>query len=104
MTSQAVEGAWIRSGGYGRFRGEWVKELLIHAHCKWLAESINKSVERITVRKALSPLSGLICEIVNSFGRGKFYICQVKVREFQKKPLAVATMIHLSSTMSKSFN
>ena len=25
MTSQRVEGTWISTGGYGRFRGEWVK-------------------------------------------------------------------------------
>ena len=25
MTSQTVERTWIRTGGYGRFRGEWVK-------------------------------------------------------------------------------
>ena len=25
MTSQRVEKTWIRTGGYGRFRGEWVK-------------------------------------------------------------------------------
>ena len=24
MTSQWVERTWIRTGGYGRFRGEWV--------------------------------------------------------------------------------
>ena len=24
ITSQAVEGTWIRTGGYGRLRGEWV--------------------------------------------------------------------------------
>ena len=24
MTSQRVEGTWIGTGGYGRFRGEWV--------------------------------------------------------------------------------
>ena len=24
MTSQGVERTWIRTGGYGRFRGEWV--------------------------------------------------------------------------------
>ena len=24
MTSQRVERTWIRTGGYGRFRGEWV--------------------------------------------------------------------------------
>ena len=26
MTSQRVERTWIRTGGYGRFRCEWVKE------------------------------------------------------------------------------
>ena len=25
MTSRRVERTWIRTGGYGRFRGEWVK-------------------------------------------------------------------------------
>ena len=25
MTSQRVERTWIRTGSYGRFRGEWVK-------------------------------------------------------------------------------
>jgi len=25
MTSQTVEGKWICTDGYGRFRGEWVK-------------------------------------------------------------------------------
>ena len=28
MTSQTVESTWILMGGYGRFRGEWVKEQL----------------------------------------------------------------------------
>ena len=27
MTSQRVERTWIRTGGYGRFRGEWVKHV-----------------------------------------------------------------------------
>ena len=26
MTSQRVEMTWIRTGGYGRFRGEWVND------------------------------------------------------------------------------
>ena len=26
MTSQSVEGTWIRTGGYGRLRGEWVNQ------------------------------------------------------------------------------
>ena len=29
MTSQWVERTWIRMGGYGRFRGEWVNKLQI---------------------------------------------------------------------------
>ena len=46
------------------------------------------------MRGVLSPLSGLICEIIifNSVGQANFtLICQGKVREFQK-PLAVATI------------
>ena len=27
MTSQGVERTWIRTGGYGRFRGKWVKSV-----------------------------------------------------------------------------
>ena len=27
MTSQAVEETWIRTGGYGRLRGDWVNWL-----------------------------------------------------------------------------
>ena len=30
MTSQRVERTWIRTGGYGRFRGEWVKYHYLH--------------------------------------------------------------------------
>ena len=52
-----------------------------------LAESINKWVERMAVRGGWRPLSGLICEIVNSVGQGNFTF----VREFQT-PMAVATM------------
>ena len=29
MTSQVVEGTWIRTRGYGRLRGEWVNESVI---------------------------------------------------------------------------
>ena len=28
MTSQRVERTWIRTGGYGRFRGEWVNDII----------------------------------------------------------------------------
>ena len=37
MTSQRVERTWIRTGGYGRFRGEWVKygTRLSVVYAKW---------------------------------------------------------------------
>ena len=28
MTSRRVERTWIRTGGYGRFRGDWVNEVI----------------------------------------------------------------------------
>ena len=40
-------------------------QLFIHLHSTLLAESIKKWVEGMAVREELSPLSGLICEIVN---------------------------------------
>ena len=70
----------------------------VNVHCVCLAESINKWVERMAVRRGWRPLSGLICEIVNSVGQGNFTFVreksgksQGKVREFQT-PMAVATM------------
>ena len=42
MTSQRVERTWICTGGYGRFRGEWVKELCTSR--KVLAASADNSV------------------------------------------------------------
>ena len=48
--------------------------------------------------RGLSPLSGLICEIVNSAGQGNFTFVkksQGKVKELQK-PLAGATMLFFS--------
>ena len=52
----------------------------------------------MAVRGGWRPLSGLICEIVNSVGQGNFTFVreksgksQGKVREFQT-PMAVATM------------
>ena len=35
MTSQRVERTWIRTGGYGRFRGEWVNKPVSHIVCIW---------------------------------------------------------------------
>ena len=37
----------------------YVKELSIHVHCMGLAESIDKSVERMAFRGGLSPGGGL---------------------------------------------
>ena len=56
----------------------YVKELSIHVHCVCLAESINKWVERMAVRGGWRPLSGLICEIFNSFGQGNFTFVREK--------------------------
>ena len=56
----------------------YVKELSIHVHCVCLAESINKRVERMAVRGGWRPLSGLICEIVNSVGQGNFTFVREK--------------------------
>ena len=56
----------------------YVKELSIHVHCVCLAESINKWVERVAVRGGWRPLSGLICEIVNSVGQGNFTFVREK--------------------------
>ena len=50
----------------------------IHVHCVCLAESINKWVERMAVRGGWRPLSGLICEIVNSVGQGNFTFVREK--------------------------
>ena len=35
MTSQWVERTWIRTGGYGRFRGEWVNKLHLNYKLAW---------------------------------------------------------------------
>ena len=50
MTSQRVERTWIRTGGYGRFRGEWVKLFIIMKNINWGVELIRnakKYFERI---------------------------------------------------------
>ena len=46
MTSQRVERTWIRTGGYGRFRGEWVKMNDGSAKCnrQWALELQNSHV------------------------------------------------------------
>ena len=56
----------------------YIKELSIHVHCVCLAESINKWVERMAVRGGWRPLSGLICEIVNSVGQENFTFVREK--------------------------
>ena len=61
----------------------YVKELSIHVHCVCLAESINKWVERMAVRGVWRPLSGLICEIVNSVGQGNFTFVREKSGNFK---------------------
>ena len=44
MTSQRVERTWIPTGGYGRFRGEWVNWIMVknglnHSHSLFLLNS-----------------------------------------------------------------
>ena len=65
------------------FFARYVKKLSIQVHCMCLAESINKWVEGMAVRAALSPLSGLICEIVNSIGQGNFTFIRKKSGNFR---------------------
>ena len=36
MTSQRVERTWIHTGGYGQFRGEWVKNSKKQIEIVWL--------------------------------------------------------------------
>ena len=56
MTSRGLERAWIRTGGYGRFRGEWVK-LASYIHMYYILMfdlSYNGSITTTTrVAKAL---------------------------------------------------
>ena len=58
------------------FFARYVKKLSIQVHCMCLAEGINKWMEGMAVRAALSPLSGLICEIVNSIGQEILHISE----------------------------
>ena len=69
----------------------YVKELSIHVYCMWLAESINRWMERVAVSGGLSPLPGLIWEIVILVGHVNFTFVRKK-SEFQKL-LAVVMMI-----------
>ena len=57
----------------------YIQELPNHVHCTWLAKSINKLVEG---RGGLSPLSRLICEILNSVGQGNFTFVREKSGNF----------------------
>ena len=42
MTSQWVERTWIRTGGYGRFRGEWVNRHCIIFNLTLFPEPLNR--------------------------------------------------------------
>ena len=61
----------------------YVKELSIHVNRVCLAESITKWVKRMAVRGGWRPLSGLICEIVNSVGQGNFTFVREKSGNFK---------------------
>ena len=57
----------------------YFQELSNHVHCTWHDKSINKWVEG---RERLSPLSRLICEILNSAGQGNFTFVREKSGNF----------------------
>ena len=62
MTSQRVEGTWISTGGYGRFRGEWVKA---HAVKYWSYALAYTDLKQVLV--------GVI--LVEHTGDSKKYTC-----------------------------
>ena len=57
MTSQRVERTWIRTGGYGRFRGEWVKhEQIALTHITIVNSQKVKIMPTNVANPALRPL------------------------------------------------
>ena len=51
--------------------------------CTYLAENINKCVERKAVRGGCRSLSRLICEIVNLVGQGNYIFLSKKLGNFR---------------------
>ena len=67
-----------------QFFVRYVNELqFMYAACVLLLKSINKWVERMVVRKGLSPLSWLMYEIVNSVGQVNFTFVGKKSGNFR---------------------
>ena len=54
MTSQAVEGTWVRTGGYGRFRGEWVDNMCIVASKTDNSQRLQDDI--INIKQSFIPL------------------------------------------------
>ena len=54
MTSQRVERTWIRTGGYGRFRGEWVKECTVYSNT-WQSRSNSEKPVTVVLWQFSSP-------------------------------------------------
>ena len=54
MTSQAVEGTWIRTGGYGRFRGEWVDKICMMASKTDNSQTLKD--DTINIKQSFIPL------------------------------------------------
>ena len=46
ITSQRIESTWIRTGGYGRFRGEWVKVMVLMKPCQGKIPTSNMGLKR----------------------------------------------------------
>ena len=54
MTSQAVEETWIRTGGYGRFRGEWVDKICMMASKTDNSQTLKD--DTINIKQSFIPL------------------------------------------------
>ena len=64
MTSQRVERTWIRMGGYGRFRGKWVKTAIVLPYY-------------------IALMSGLFTKIVHAWETFIFYFTNQKQKNYQ---------------------
>ena len=109
MTSRGLERTWIRTGGYGRFRGEWVKSSnvkecnlftrsfcfnkilrnrLLSEHLQWNFASFNVKINRLT-----SISSNEIIKLL------KYFTCGHSSHAI----LLIETILYLSLVRSRNF-
>ena len=60
MTSQWVERTWIRTGGYGRFRGEWVKTVSKF----FTSTDVKFDIKTMRVGNKILRTAGFLCAII----------------------------------------